>query len=51
MNFILPSFLSPQPTGVSYSLFIHQVQEGDVARVQVGQNQILYQSTSLSRFW
>jgi cell division protease FtsH len=43
LNFLLPSFLAPQPTGVPYSLFIHQVQEGDVSRVQVGQNQIRYQ--------
>jgi cell division protease FtsH len=43
LNFVLPSFLAPQPTGVPYSLFIHQVQEGEVSRVQVGQNQIRYQ--------
>ncbi len=42
-NFILPSILGPQIPGVPYSLFIHQVQEGDVARVQVGQNQIQFQ--------
>ncbi len=43
LNFLLPMFLGPQLAAVPYSLFIHQVQEGDVARVQVGQNQIRYQ--------
>jgi cell division protease FtsH len=42
-NFILPFVLRPQIPGVPYSLFIHQVQEGEVARVQVGQNQIQFQ--------
>ena len=42
-NFILPSIFGPQIPGVPYSLFIHQVQEGEVARVQVGQNQIRFQ--------
>ncbi|MEA5448806.1 ATP-dependent zinc metalloprotease FtsH [Leptolyngbya sp. CCNP1308] len=42
-SFILPTLLGPQIPGVPYSLFIHQVQEGEVARVQVGQNQIQYQ--------
>jgi cell division protease FtsH len=42
-NFILPVVLGPQIPGVPYSLFIHQVQEGEVQRVQVGQNQIRYQ--------
>ncbi|MBW4481293.1 MAG: ATP-dependent zinc metalloprotease FtsH [Tildeniella torsiva UHER 1998/13D] len=42
-SFILPALLGPQIPGVPYSLFIHQVQEGEVARVQVGQNQIQYQ--------
>lgn len=42
-NFILPVVLGPQIPGVPYSLFIHQVQEGEVARVQVGQNQIRFQ--------
>ncbi len=42
-SFILPTVLGPQVPGVPYSLFIHQVQEGEVARVQVGQNQIQYQ--------
>jgi cell division protease FtsH len=42
-SFILPAILGPQIPGVPYSLFIHQVQEGDVQRVQVGQNQIQFQ--------
>lgn len=42
-NFILPVVLGPQISGVPYSLFIHQVQEGEVQRVQVGQNQIRFQ--------
>jgi cell division protease FtsH len=42
-NFILPSIRGSQIPGVPYSLFIHQVQEGEVARVQVGQSQIRYQ--------
>ncbi len=42
-NFILPTILGPQIPGVPYSLFIHQVQEGEVQRVQVGQNQIRFQ--------
>ena len=43
VNFILPFVVGPQIPGVPYSLFIHQVQEGEVARVQVGQNQIRFQ--------
>jgi cell division protease FtsH len=43
VNFLLPVILGPQIPGVPYSLFIHQVQEGEVARVQVGQSQIRYQ--------
>ncbi|MGB3200481.1 MAG: ATP-dependent zinc metalloprotease FtsH [Nodosilinea sp.] len=42
-SFILPAVLKSQVPGVPYSLFIHQVQEGEVARVQVGENQIQYQ--------
>jgi cell division protease FtsH len=43
VNFALPIFLGPQIPGVPYSLFIHQVQEGEVTRAQVGQNQIQFQ--------
>jgi cell division protease FtsH len=42
-NFILPFVFSPQIPGVPYSLFIHQVQTGEVERVEVGQNQIQFQ--------
>lgn len=42
-NIFLPSLLGPRIPQVPYSLFIHQVQEGDVARVSVGQDQIRYQ--------
>jgi cell division protease FtsH len=42
-NFILPFILGPQIPGVPYSLFIHQVQAGEVARVQVSENQIQFQ--------
>ena len=42
-NLVLPSILGPNIPRVPYSLFIHQVQEGDVARVSVGQDQIRYQ--------
>ena len=43
LNLFLPGLFASGPTGVPYSLFIHQVQEGEVSRVSVGQNQILYQ--------
>ena len=42
-SFILPAILGPLVPRVPYSLFIHQVQEGEVARVQVGQDQIQFQ--------
>ncbi|MBD1852623.1 ATP-dependent zinc metalloprotease FtsH [Leptolyngbya sp. FACHB-711] len=42
-NLVLPNILGPKIPGVPYSLFIHQVQEGEVQRVQVGQNQIRFQ--------
>jgi len=42
-SFILPLILGPQIPGVPYSLFIHQVEGGEVSRVQVGQNQIQFQ--------
>ncbi|MEA5574607.1 ATP-dependent zinc metalloprotease FtsH4 [Calothrix sp. UHCC 0171] len=46
LNLILPSIFPSGPAGVPYSLFIHQVQEGEVDRVSVGQNQIRYQLKS-----
>ncbi|MGA7935892.1 MAG: ATP-dependent zinc metalloprotease FtsH [Kovacikia sp.] len=42
-TFILPFVSRPQVPGVPYSLFIHQVQEGEVDRVQISQNQIQFQ--------
>lgn len=42
-NIFLPSLLGPQIPQVPYSIFIHQVQEDEVARVSVGQNAIRYQ--------
>ncbi|MBD2461561.1 ATP-dependent metallopeptidase FtsH/Yme1/Tma family protein [Oscillatoria sp. FACHB-1407] len=42
-NIVLPIFFGPQIPQVPYSLFIHQVQEGEVSRVSVGQEQIRYQ--------
>jgi cell division protease FtsH len=46
-SLVLPIILGPQIPGVPYSLFIHQVQEGEVQRVQVGQNQIQFQLKTL----
>ncbi|WP_204138299.1 ATP-dependent zinc metalloprotease FtsH [Halomicronema sp. CCY15110] len=42
-NFIVPSILGPQVPAVPYSLFIHQVQEGQVDRVQIAETQIRFQ--------
>ncbi len=42
-NLFLPSLFAPPIQQVPYSLFIHQVEEQEVARVSVGQNQIRYQ--------
>jgi cell division protease FtsH len=43
INFILPVISGPRIPGVPYSLFIHQVQEGEVQGVEIGQNQIRFQ--------
>jgi cell division protease FtsH len=43
VNLIFPSLFAQPIPSVPYSLFIHQVQDGDVARVSVGQNEIRYQ--------
>ncbi|MGI0494979.1 ATP-dependent zinc metalloprotease FtsH4 [Alkalinema pantanalense CENA528] len=43
VNVLLPSLSGPRIPGVPYSLFIHQVEEGQVSQVSVGQNQIRYQ--------
>lgn len=42
-NLFLPNLLGPQIPRVPYSLFIDQVQDGNVTRVSVGQNEIRYQ--------
>jgi cell division protease FtsH len=42
-NLFLPQLFGPSMPQVPYSLFIHQVEDGDVARVSVGQNEIRYQ--------
>jgi cell division protease FtsH len=42
-NLFLPGFFGPSIPQVPYSLFIHQVDEGQVSKVAVGQNQIRYQ--------
>ena len=42
-NIFLPSLLGPQIQRVPYSLFIDQVNDGEVARASVGQNEIRYQ--------
>ena len=42
-NIFLPGLLGPRPAAAPYSLFIHQVQSGEVSQVSVGQNRILYQ--------
>jgi cell division protease FtsH len=43
INLFLPGLFGPRIPQVPYSLFVHQVQEGEVARAAVGQNQIQYQ--------
>lgn len=42
-NLLLPYFLGPRIPQVPYSIFINQVEDSDVARVSVGQNEIRYQ--------
>ncbi|PSN17459.1 cell division protein FtsH, partial [filamentous cyanobacterium CCP5] len=42
-SFVVPSILGPQVPAVPYSLFIHQVQEGQVDRVQIAESQIRFQ--------
>jgi cell division protease FtsH len=43
VNIFLPNLFGSRIPQVPYSLFIHQVEEQDVVRVSVGQNQIRYQ--------
>ena len=42
-NLFLPQLFAPQVQQVPYSLFIHQVQDHQVAGASVGQNEIRYQ--------
>jgi cell division protease FtsH len=42
-NLALPYFLGPRIPRVPYSIFINQVEDSEVARVSVGQNEIRYQ--------
>jgi len=42
-NIFLPNLFGPQIPQVPYSLFVHQIQEQDVVRASVGQNEIRYQ--------
>lgn len=43
VNIFLPNLFGPRIARVPYSLFIHQVQDQEVARASVGQNEIRYQ--------
>jgi cell division protease FtsH len=42
-NLFLPSLFGPQIPKVPYSIFINQLEDGEVARASVGQNEIRYQ--------
>ena len=42
-NFIGPRAFGPKIPQVPYSFFIDKVEDGDVSRVQVGQEKILFQ--------
>ncbi|NEO85271.1 MAG: ATP-dependent zinc metalloprotease FtsH [Spirulina sp. SIO3F2] len=43
LNLVFPQAFSPKPQQVPYSLFINQVNDNEVARAYVGQDQIRYQ--------
>jgi len=43
INLFFPQLFTPAPTRVPYSLFLDQVNDGEVARAFVGQDQIRYQ--------
>lgn len=43
VNLFAPQLFGPQIQRVPYSMFIDQVEDGNVARVSVGQNEIRYQ--------
>jgi cell division protease FtsH len=42
-SFILPNGLRQQNPAVPYSLFVHQIEQGQVERVQIGQDRIRFQ--------
>ncbi|GBO52024.1 cell division protein FtsH [Pseudanabaena sp. lw0831] len=43
INIFLPNLFAPPVARVPYSLFVHEIEEGHVARVYIGQDQITYQ--------
>ncbi|BBC22628.1 ATP-dependent zinc metalloprotease FtsH [Pseudanabaena sp. ABRG5-3] len=43
INIFLPNLFAPPMARVPYSLFVHEIEEGHVARVYIGQDQITYQ--------
>ena len=43
INIFLPNLFAPPLARVPYSLFVHEIEEGHVARVYIGQDQITYQ--------
>ncbi|MFM7886595.1 MAG: ATP-dependent zinc metalloprotease FtsH [Pseudanabaena sp.] len=48
INIFLPNLFAPALPRVPYSLFVHEVEEGNVARVYIGQDQITYQLKGVS---
>ena len=43
INLFLPALFGPPTSQVPYSLFIDKIEDGEVAKVQVGQDRILFQ--------
>jgi cell division protease FtsH len=43
INIFLPNLFAPPMARVPYSLFVHEIEEGNVSRVYIGQDQITYQ--------
>ncbi|MFN5387645.1 MAG: ATP-dependent zinc metalloprotease FtsH [Pseudanabaena sp.] len=48
INIFLPNLFAPPLARVPYSLFVHEIEEGHVARVYIGQDQITYQLKRVS---
>ncbi len=48
INIFLPNLFAPPIARVPYSLFVHEIEEGNVARVYIGQDQITYQLKGVS---